>query len=203
VLKIEEQGPRKKSNQDVYDAVNQRRAQPPASPIDNPLDELDQFDVPSPDIPSPMERKQSMKNLNNMDLPEPPSYDVPVYPTQFFDQNVSQPQISNDYIQQITEEIVQEKWDDIMNKVGDIRLWKDKMDTEITSIKQEIMRTQNHFANLQKAVFGKVSEYNDNILNINNEMKAFEKVFEKILNPMTENIRELSRITNKLKTKKI
>ena len=42
-----------------------------------------------------------------------------------------------------------------------------------------------------------------NILNINNEMKAFEKVFEKILNPMTENIRELSRITNKLKTKKI
>ena len=90
-----------------------------------------------------------------------------------------------------------------MNKVGDIRLWKDKMDTEITSIKQEIMRTQNHFANLQKAVFGKVSEYNDNILNINNEMKAFEKVFEKILNPMTENIRELSRITNKLKTKKI
>jgi len=34
-------------------------------------------------------------------------------------------------------------------------------------------------------------------------MKSLEKVFEKILQPMTQNIKELDRITSKLKTKKI
>ncbi|MBS3134860.1 hypothetical protein J4406_00600 [Candidatus Woesearchaeota archaeon] len=193
----DQQNPRKKSNQDVYDAVNQSKIQPPAGPVDNPLDELDQFEMPSPDVPSP-----SM----DIDVPEPPSYNpnpAPKYNYPSFEPSMPQPQVSTDYIQKIAEEIVEEKWDDLMSKVGDVRLWKDKIDTEITSIKQEIMRTQNHFSSLQKAVLGKVSEYNENILDINTEMKALEKVFEKILTPLTNNIKELNKITDKLKTKKI
>ena len=200
---VEGQNPGKKSNQDIYDAVNQRKIQPPASPIDNPLDELDEFEMPSPDVPSPRGKIPSFESSSGLEIPEPPSYDMHPYSSQPFGQPVSQPQVSADYIQQIAEEIVQEKWDDVMNKVGDIRLWKDRMENEVTSIKQEILRTQDHFSDLQKAVLGKVNEYNENILNVNNEMKALEKVFEKIIGPMTENIRELSRITNKLKTKKV
>ena len=197
MLKIENQ--KRKSNQDIYDAINQSRTQPPPAPVGNPLDELDQFEMPSPgNAPSSgMEEAPSP----SFEVPEPPSYDAPSYNAPSFQQSFQQPQLSTDYIQQIAESVVEEKWDDLMSKVGDIRLWKDKMDGEITAIKQEIMRTQNHFANLQKAVLGKVSEYNENILNINNEMKALEKVFEKILQPMTENIKELSRITEKIKTK--
>ena len=196
MLKIENQ--KRKSNQDIYDAINQSRIQPSPSPVDNPLDELDQFEMPSQDnVPSPDIEAPSP----SLGAPEPTSYNTPSYNNQSFQSSFQQPQLSTDYIQKIAEEVVEEKWDDLMNKIGDIRLWKDKMDGEITSIKQEIMRTQNHFANLQKAVLGKVSEYNENILNIDTEMKALEKVFEKILQPMTENIKELSRITEKMKTK--
>src|SRR3989344_3378848 len=194
VLKIE--NPKKKSNQDVYDAVNQNRIQPPPTPV-NPLDELDQFEMPSSqdDVPS--------SGPDSLEAPEPPSYNAPAYSMPSFQQSFQQPQVSSDYIQKIAESIVEEKWDDLMSKIGDIRLWKDKVEGDITSIKQEILRTQNHFANLQKAVLGKVSEYNENITNINTEMKSLEKVFEKILQPMTDNIKELSRITEKLKTKKV
>src|SRR3989344_6769099 len=170
VFMVEGQNPGKKSNQDIYDAVNQRKIQPPASPIDNPLDELDEFEMPSPDIPAPRGKIQSFGSSGGLEIPEPPSYDIPSYSSQPFGQTVSQPQISADYIQQIAEEIVQEKWDDLMSKVGDIRLWRDRIDTDITSIKQEILRTQDHFSGLQKAVLGKVNEYNENILNVNNEM---------------------------------
>src|SRR3989344_6810999 len=195
VLKIE--NPKKKSNQDVYDAVNQNRIQPPPAPV-NPLDELDQFEMsPQDDVPSPNVQVQP-----SLDVPEPPSYNVPSYSAPSFQPSFQQqPQMSSDYVQKIVESVVEEKWDDIISKVGDIRLWKDKMEGDITSIKQEILRTQNHFENLQKGVLGKVSEYNDNITNINTEMKSLEKVFEKILQPMTENIKELSRITEKLKIK--
>lgn len=197
MLKIEEQNP-KKSNKDVYDAVNQEKVGAPAAPAGNPLDELEQFEMPAPSAPSEVPTSPSQSNV-----PEPPSADVPDFSAPSMGQSLPQPQISSDYIQQIAEEVVEEKWDDLMSKVGDIRLWKDKIDNDITSIKQEIVRTQNHFENLQKAVLGKVGEYNENILNINTEMKALEKVFEKIIQPLTENIKELNRITNKLKTKKI
>ena len=196
MLKIPEERKPRKSNQDVYDAINQGRAKPPAAP--NPLDELDQFEMPSSDAPSPVAPSEVPSPQQ-----EAPYYDTPDYSSPSIGSSFQQPQISTDYIQQLAEEIVDEKWDDLMNKVGDIRLWKDKIEMDITSIKQEIMRTQNHFANLQKAVLGKVSEYNENILNINTEMKSLEKVFEKILQPMTQNIKELDRITSKLKTKKI
>ena len=75
------------------------------------------------------------------------------------------------------------------------------MNNELIAIKQEIIRTQDHFKNLQGSVLGKVGEYNQNISNINTEMKALEKVFQKILEPLTTNIKELSRITEKLKSK--
>jgi len=195
VLKIENPRSQKRSNQDVYDAVNQNRIQPPPTPV-NPLDELDQFEMPSQDdAPSP--------NMQpSLEVPEPPSYNVPSYSAPSFQPSFQQQsQVSSDYVQKIVESVVEEKWDDIISKVGDIRLWKDKMEGDITSIKQEVLRTQNHFENLQKGVLGKVSEYNDNITNINTEMKSLEKVFEKILQPMTENIKELSRITEKLKIK--
>lgn len=196
VLKIENPRNQKRSNQDVYDAVNQNRIQPPPAPV-NPLDELDQFEMPSSQDDAPSPNMQP-----SLESPEPPSYNVPSYSAPSFQQSFQQqPQVSSDYVQKIVESVVEEKWDDIISKVGDIRLWKDKMEGDITSIKQEVLRTQNHFENLQKAVLGKVSEYNDNITNINTEMKSLEKVFEKILQPMTENIKELSRITEKLKIK--
>jgi len=205
VLRIEDPKKIKKSNQDVYDAVNQDKVQPPATPVGNPLDDLDQFEMPS--IPSP---QSETSEAPSPEIPSPqsetseePSYGASSYPAPSTEPSFQQPQISTDYIQQIAEEVVEEKWDELMSKVGDIRLWKDKIDNDITSIKQEIMRTQNHFANLQKAVLGKVSEYNENIININTEMKSLEKVFEKILQPLTSNIKELSKITNKLKTKKV
>src|SRR3989344_1670709 len=197
VLKIENQKNQRKSNQDVYDAINQGRIQPPPVPV-NPLDELDQFEMPPQDeAPAPRFDAPS----DNVEAPEPPSYNAPIYNAPSFQQSFQQPQVSSDYVQKIAEEIIEEKWDDMVSKIGDIRLWREKTDNEVTAIKQEILRTQNHFADLQKAVLGKVSEYNENILNINTEMKALAKVFQKILQPMTENIKELSRITEKMKTK--
>ncbi|MBS3143294.1 hypothetical protein J4446_00230 [Candidatus Woesearchaeota archaeon] len=202
MLKIpERQKNPKKSNQDIYDAVNQDNIKPAAGPTPDPLDELDQFEMPSSDekssIPEPPSRYEMADESPKQ------SYNMPNYSAPLSRPNVQSPEVSTDYIQQIAEEVVEEKWDDLMNKVGDIRLWKNKIDSDITSIKQEIMRTQNHFANLQKAVLGKVSEYNENILNINTEMKSLEKVFEKILQPLTHNVKELSKITDKLKTKKV
>jgi len=80
-------------------------------------------------------------------------------------------------------------------------VFKDKVKTELISIKQELLRTQERFENLQKAVIGKVAEYNKGLSTVSTDITALEKVFEKILVPLTTNIRELKKVTTELKGK--
>ena len=105
-------------------------------------------------------------------------------------------------IEEIAESVVKEKWDDLISGFGDIKLWKEKTETDITSIKQELLRTQHRLENLQKAVIGKISAYHDSMDEVSSDIKALEKVFEKIIGPLTTNVKELDKITKSLKNKK-
>ena len=185
-----------KTYQDIYDTINQsglKDGGPQNNSGPNPLDQLDQFDEMKG---SQLDEPPSPSDAPEMQAPQQSMYDYrsapPLAPLQ---------QDSGVQIQEIVESVIEEKWDDVLSKVGDINLWKEKVNIELTSIKQEIIRTQTHFMNLQKAVLGKVDEYNKNILHINTEMQALEKVFQKILEPMTSNIKELSKLTEKLRKK--
>ena len=87
----------------------------------------------------------------------------------------------------------------MISNIGDLRLWKEKVETDLSGVKQEILRIESRFENLQKAVLGKVGEYSEGVTNLTTEMKAMEKVFEKILEPLTRNVKELDEITKKMK----
>lgn len=102
-------------------------------------------------------------------------------------------------IQEIAEAIINEKWQELLSSVGNIAVWKEKVDTNILSVKQEIVRINERFDNLQNAVLGKIKEYDGDMRNVTTEMKALEKVFEKIIEPLTSNVKELNRITKEMK----
>ncbi len=108
----------------------------------------------------------------------------------------------NSKMQEIAEAIINEKWQELLSSVGNIAVWKEKVDTNIISIKQEIVRINERFDNLQNAVLGKIKEYDGDMKNVTTEMKALEKVFEKIIEPLTSNVKELNRITKEMKEMK-
>ena len=111
----------------------------------------------------------------------------------------SGPQIDIDRIHEIIEAIINEKWQDVIGGIGNIAVWKEKMNNDIVSIKQELLRLEERFEQLQGAVLGKVKDYDEGIKGVHTEMKALEKVFEKILEPLTSNIKDLNRVTQELK----
>ncbi len=116
--------------------------------------------------------------------------------------NMPSPQtMSYDDIQSIVEEVIDEKWRDLMTSVGDIGAWKSQISDDLEATKQEIVRLQQRFDAIQAAITGKVSEYESAMKGLSGEMKALEKVFEKILEPLTANIKELGRITEDLREK--
>lgn len=109
------------------------------------------------------------------------------------------PEMDVDRMHELIEAVVNEKWDDLMGNLGNLTLWKERVDTNITAVKQELIRLSDRFENLQSSVIGRVKVYDDNLGNIHDEMKALEKVFEKILEPLVTNIKELERITQEMK----
>lgn len=113
-----------------------------------------------------------------------------------------QPSISYEDVQALVEEVIDEKWKELISNIGDIPTWKSQITNDVDSIKQELLRVEKRFEDLQTAIFGKVKEYGMSMKDLGAEMKAMEKVFEKILEPMTSNIKELERITGQLKARK-
>ncbi|MCX6711903.1 MAG: hypothetical protein NT139_02615 [Candidatus Woesearchaeota archaeon] len=104
-------------------------------------------------------------------------------------------------IAQITESIIEEKWQNLIEGMGDLTVWRERVNTDLNAIKQEILRTQGRFENLQRAIISKISDYDKGIADVGTEIKALEKVFQNILQPLTSNIKELNKITERLKGK--
>ncbi|MBU0929700.1 MAG: hypothetical protein KJ623_01360 [Nanoarchaeota archaeon] len=148
--------------------------------------------------PSILSKRNSMQDMSEEQSFETPQFEMPqpITPTPAITGRADM-----ETIEQIAESIVNEKWEDLMASVGNIALWKEKIQTDVRSIKQEIMRIEERFENLQSAILGRVEEYHKTISTVGTEMKALEGVLERILQPLVSNIKELSRITEDLKKK--
>ena len=180
------------SNQEIDDAFNQA-----TQSDENILEQLDQFE------PAKKEDKGAPEDL----LEEAPAPGISEPSVNVYSESKTssyQPvqELSSSQIQEIVESIVEEKWEDLISKFGDVNLWKESVNNDLEAIKQEILRTQERFNNLQNILIGKVTGYNKSVTELNAEMKALEQVMQKIIEPLTNNIKELGRITSDLKKKK-
>lgn len=104
-------------------------------------------------------------------------------------------------IQELVESIIEDRWQQVVSSVGDISLWKGRVDDDLASVKQEILRVEDRLTKLQAALIGRVDEYSRSISRVGSEVAALEKVFEKVLEPLSSNIKELNRITQEMKRK--
>ena len=110
-------------------------------------------------------------------------------------------EMSNERIVELIEALIDEKWSDFTENVNRIIEWKDKTENRITELETSLKDLRNEFDKLHKAILEKVGQYDQNIHDVGIEIKALEKVFQKILPTLTENVNELSRITKDMKRK--
>ncbi len=123
-----------------------------------------------------------------------PSAEMPSMPTP--------PSMGYDEMQSIVEEIIEEKWREMLTSLGDLTTWKVQVEDDMEAAKQEILRLQNRFDTMQAAIVGKVGEYEGSMKDLSTEMRALEQVMQKILEPLTSNIKELGRIVEDLRARK-
>lgn len=102
-------------------------------------------------------------------------------------------------VEEISEAIIEEKWQDLMKDFNKVMEWKTGMEQRMAVLEQRFSDLKGAFDSLQKSVVEKVSDYDKSVKDVGSEMKALEQVFQKIIPTMTENVNELSRITKGMK----
>ncbi len=103
-------------------------------------------------------------------------------------------------VEEISEAIIDEKWQDLLKDFGKLIEWKGSMEQRLAALEQRFTDLKTAFDNLQSGIVGKVGEYDQSVKDVSSEMKALEQVFQKIIPTMTENVNELSRITRNMKS---
>ncbi|MBS3157000.1 hypothetical protein J4442_02390 [Candidatus Woesearchaeota archaeon] len=185
---IDELKNRGHSSRDIYDSLDKDGEQYSSD-----------LEPPSPNERSSIPNSQQMDN-KEQEWMNSPEEDRMMGPPLSDNAPQQIPQRQNiEQIEEIAEAIVEEKLQEFSSSIGDINIWKERVNSEIGAIKQEVIRIRNQLENLQIGMLGKVEGYNKSVQTMSSEMKALSKVMEKIIEPLSTNVKELSRITEKFK----
>ncbi|MFW6024738.1 MAG: hypothetical protein ACOCRX_00190 [Candidatus Woesearchaeota archaeon] len=102
-------------------------------------------------------------------------------------------------IEEITEQIIEEKWNDLVDIMNKVIEWKNDAEERLVKLEQKTEDVKNSFQTLEKSVVDKVGEYDDNVMEVGTDIKALEKAFQKIIPQFTEDVHELRRVVKHLK----
>lgn len=123
------------------------------------------------------------------------------YPQEFPQQPQTQPTTDVERIEELAEAIIDEKWNELVRNINKVIEWKTKTEARMNKLEQQVDDLKSSLNSLHQSIIGKVEEYDKNIQNVGAEVKAMDKVFQKVLPQLTESVGELSRITNKMTEK--
>lgn len=103
--------------------------------------------------------------------------------------------VNSEEVEELVESVIEEKWDELAKDINKVIEWRNDVEARMIKFEQKLESLREEYDKLHQALIGKIGEYDRHILEVGAEIKAMEKVFAKVLPVFTENVNELSRIT--------
>jgi hypothetical protein len=145
--------------------------------------EPEQAQVPQFQPPSPSSVPyEEYSEYSGQPYQEYPEYQVPQ-------------QTDIETINDLTEQIVDEKIESIKKQLSTLSQLKEETNSKIEILSQRIDKIEKKFDDIQMSIIGRIGDYGRDIEDISREMHATQESFSKILDPLTDNIRKLEKIT--------
>ena len=104
-------------------------------------------------------------------------------------------------IEEITEGIVDEKWDELIKEVKKIVEWKVRLEDSQRKLQNDVNKLKEDFKTLHSGVLGKLETYDKRMGDVGTELQAVGKVFKDVIPTFVENVKELGHLTGKVKKK--
>lgn len=98
-------------------------------------------------------------------------------------------------ITEITEQIVEEKTEKIQKQIQELNAFKTEIQGKAINIEERLRRIELIIDRLQISILNKIGEYGQNISDLKQEMQTTQESFSKILSPLSENMKELRKIS--------
>jgi hypothetical protein len=179
------------TNTQIFDAMNQADTKMAVEGMQTPMQQVsqsqqhsDMFTQPSNQPQQVMQQPQQTQQTGGFQL-------APRQEPEYEPDSVK--------VEELVEVLIEEKWSELVRDVNKIVDWKNKIENRISEIELKLDNLRDNYSDMNKAILGKVNEYDKHILEIGSDLKAMEKVFSKILPKFTENVNELSRIADKVR----
>ncbi len=170
------------------------------------LEEKENFLKPNTQTQTIIEEKPSQPTLQQNTLQETQQN---IQESQLQQNNIPQTTLNSnttfsdselmDKIDEVAEAIIDEKWSEMKKYLEKVIDWKGKIENKIITIEEEIDSIKKQIIELQKALLEKVESYDKHISDVGTELKAMERIFQKIIPSLTENVNELSNVVEKIK----
>ena len=141
---------------------------------------------------------QQPLDMQNQGYPPQQIYEQQAMPQQQMPMPQPEPSFDSQRIEEVAEAIIDEKWNDLLKDINKMVEWKEKTESRLVKIEQDIENLKSNFDALHKGILGKITEYDQNLVEVGTEIKAMEKVFQKILPTFTENVSKLERFTRNI-----
>jgi len=182
----------------IFDAFNMIDLAGKGGPIDQPIPpDPSMIAQQGPPNPNP-EQDQMQQQQTMQQVPQQTQMMMAPQMEQQYDELEQVPE-EEEQIEELVEAIVEEKWEELVRNVNKIIAWKNVMENRLTLLEQRFADLKMQFDDLNKGILDKMTEYDQNIVNVGTEIKAMEQVFQKVLPTFTENINELARLTKQMK----
>ena len=166
------------SSTQIYDAINHAQMAANA-PMNSPMEAQG---------PSPFEGPPPSRDSGYQ-----PSFAQPPPSYQTYSRGGSS--MDDNRIQEIAEAIIEEKWEALIKDIKKVAEWKERTEERISKVEQQLVDLRMGIDSLTKNMMARISAYDQNIVDVGTEIKAMEKVFQKVLPSLTENVNKLDRMT--------
>jgi hypothetical protein len=102
-------------------------------------------------------------------------------------------------IEETVENMIDEKWDELIGEVKKIVEWKEKVEANLAKLNSDVDHLKEDFNLLHQGVLGKLDDYDRKMTDVDTELKAVGKVFKEVVPQFVDNVKELGSITQSLK----
>lgn len=109
---------------------------------------------------------------------------------------------STETMEELAEEIIEEKWRDFSKKAGNISEFKTYIESRLKNLDDRLKRIEKAFDKLQSVLLEKTREHGRDVKSLGSEMQALEGAFGKIIQPLTGSVKELRELSDELRRTK-
>lgn len=119
------------------------------------------------------------------------------YPDQQYPEYESPQATDIETINDISEQIVEEKIKELKKEIALFARFRRESQEKIDNFEKRLEKIENTIEELELTIIKKITSYGEDIKNLSGEMDATQKSFSKMLNPITDKIREKERSSGK------